>query len=124
MKALLKSAVIAAALLISGFSGSKTFAVEKTKHFNVIAFFRNYPDPAHISFVKDANKFFPEAAKKYNFSYDTTSDWHNLNAQFLARYQVVLFLDSRPQLPEERAAFETYMKAVEAGLDFILLLLL
>ena len=118
MKVLLKSAVMTAALLISGFSGFKTFAVEKTKHFNVIAFFRNYPDPAHISFVKDANQFFPEAAKKYNFTYDTTSDWHNLNAQFLARYQVVLFLDSRPQLPEERAAFETYMKGGGGWLGF------
>ena len=118
MKVLLKSAVMTAALLISGFSGFKTFAVEKTKHFNVIAFIRNYPDPAHISFVKDANQFFPEAAKKYNFTYDTTSDWHNLNAQFLARYQVVLFLDSRPQLPGERAAFETYMKGGGGWLGF------
>lgn len=36
-------------------------------------------------------------AAKYNFSFDTTSNWNNLNSEFLARYQVVVFLDTRPE---------------------------
>src|SRR3569833_1084497 len=88
------------------------------KQFHVIAFFSNYNDLAHVSFVQDANKFFPEMAKKYNFTYDTTRDWINLNAKFLAKYQVVLFLDSRPQQPEQRKAFEDYMKNGGGWLGF------
>jgi len=105
-------------ILASWFQNLKAKENESGRQFNVIAFFRNYPDAAHISFVQDANRFFPEMAKKFNFRYDTTSNWHNLNANFLSRYQVVLFLDSRPQDPEERAAFEIYMKGGGGWLGF------
>ncbi|RYF54901.1 MAG: ThuA domain-containing protein, partial [Cytophagaceae bacterium] len=37
-------------------------------------------------------------------------DWTNLNADFLSRYQVVLFLDTRPDEPAHRAAFQQYME--------------
>ncbi len=40
--------------------------------FRVIAFFTAKQDPAHISFVNEANRWFPQMAAKYNFSYDTT----------------------------------------------------
>jgi len=78
--------------------------------FRVIAFYTAKNDMAHISFVHEANKWFPEMAAKYNFSYDSTSNWNNLNAAFLAKYQVVIFLDTRPPSNEQRLAFETYMK--------------
>ena len=88
------------------------------KTFHVIAFYSYFHDLAHISFVHDANKFFPEMAKKCNFTYDTTQDWNNLNAKFLSKYQVVLFLDSRPQKPDQRKAFEEYMKNGGGWLGF------
>lgn len=50
--------------------------------FRVIAFFTAKQDQAHISFVHEANQWFPEMAAKYNFSYDTTSNWTNLNSDF------------------------------------------
>ncbi|MCD2423276.1 ThuA domain-containing protein [Niabella pedocola] len=78
--------------------------------FKVIAFFTARNDPAHISFVHEANKWFPAMALKYHFRYDSTNNWNNLNDTFLARYQVVLFLDTRPETPEQRKAFETYMQ--------------
>ncbi|MBS1526508.1 MAG: ThuA domain-containing protein [Bacteroidetes bacterium] len=104
------------AIVIVAFDSSAQTARHKT--FHVIAFYHLYHDLAHISFVHDANKFFPEMAKKYNFTYDTTQDWNNLNAQFLAKYQVVLFLDSRPEKPEQRKAFEEYMKKGGGWLGF------
>src|SRR5882672_1249742 len=64
--------------------------------FRVIAFFTAKKDPAHISFVHEAERWFPQMAAKYNFSFDTTSNWENLNSDFLAEYQVVVFLDTRP----------------------------
>ncbi|MGN6638679.1 MAG: ThuA domain-containing protein [Mucilaginibacter sp.] len=88
------------------------------KTFHVIAFYHEYPDLAHISFVHDANKFFPEMGKKYNFTYDSTKDWSKLNAETLAKYQVVLFLDSRPEDPAQRKAFEQYMNNGGGWLGF------
>ena len=78
--------------------------------FNVIAFFTAKQDQAHISFVQEANRWFPAAAARNNFSYDTTSNWNNLNSDFLSRYQVVVFLDTRPEDPAQRAAFQKYME--------------
>jgi hypothetical protein len=83
---------------------------QKNKLFKVIAFYTGRNDKAHISFMHEANKHFPEMGKKYNFTYDSTSNWSNMNAAFLAKYQVVLFLDTRPDDPAQRAAFEQYMK--------------
>ncbi|WP_345951364.1 ThuA domain-containing protein [Mucilaginibacter sp. PAMB04274] len=86
--------------------------------FKVIAFYTAKADLAHISFVHEANHWFPEMAKKYNFTYDSTNNWNNLNMAFLSKYQVVLFLDTRPEQPEQRAAFEAYMKGGGAWMGF------
>lgn len=76
----------------------------------VIAFFTGKNDQAHISFVNEANRRLPELRRKNGFSYDSTSNWDNLNAAFLSEYQVVLFLDTRPEKPAQRAAFQKYME--------------
>lgn len=86
--------------------------------FKVIAFFTAKNDLAHISFVHEANKWFPEMAKKYHFTYDSTNDWNNLNAEFLSHYQVVIFLDTRPDDSLQRLAFEKYMKNGGAWMGF------
>jgi len=78
--------------------------------FNVIGFFTGRNDQAHISFVHEANKWFSKMGDEYNFHYDSTNDWTDMNDTFLARYQLVLFLDTRPDDPAQRAAFERYMK--------------
>lgn len=90
----------------TGFSQQKK---EKPK-FKVIAFYTAKNDQAHISFVHEANKRFPKIAQENHFVYDSTDNWNNLNAKFLANYQVVLFLDTRSETQEQRKAFEKYMK--------------
>ncbi len=77
--------------------------------FKVIAFYTAKEDQAHISFVHQANKWFPQLARQNNFTYDSTNDWTKLNTEFLSQYQVVLFLDTRPELPAQREAFKKYM---------------
>jgi hypothetical protein len=77
--------------------------------FKVIAFYTAKNDLAHISFVHEANRFFPEMGKLYNFSYDSTNNWGNLNDEFLSQYQVVIFLDTRPEKISQREAFKKYM---------------
>lgn len=86
--------------------------------FHVIAFFTGKEDQAHISFLHEAVRWFPEMAAKYNFGFDTTSNWTNLNADYLAKYQVVVFLDTRPDDPAQRAAFQTYMEHGGAWMGF------
>ncbi|WP_199121121.1 ThuA domain-containing protein [Pedobacter sp. ASV28] len=95
-----------------------TILAQKTPKFKVIAFFTGKSDMAHISYVNEANHWLPEVAKKNNFVYDTTSNWTNMNAEFLAKYQVVLFLDTRPEDAKQRVAFENYMKNGGAWMGF------
>ncbi len=86
--------------------------------FTVIAFYTGVNDLAHVSFVREANRWFAEVARTHNFSYESTTDWSNLNAEFLARYQVVLFLDTRPDDPAQRDAFRKYMDGGGAWMGF------
>lgn len=86
--------------------------------FNVIAFYTAKQDQAHISFVHEANKWFSKISTQYHFKYDSTNDWNNLNADFLSHYKVVVFLDTRPEDPQQRTAFEEYMKKGGAWLGF------
>jgi hypothetical protein len=91
-------------------------AQNKTPLFKVIAFYTAKEDLAHISFVHEANKWFPQMGSLYNFSYDSTNNWNNLNEEFLSHYQVVIFLDTRPEKATQRNAFQRYM---ERGGGFI-----
>ena len=86
--------------------------------FKVIAFYTAKNDAAHISFVHEANKWFSQMAMKYHFTYDSTNDWTHLNTHFLLPYQIVLFLDTRPEEPMQRKAFEKYMKNGGAWMGF------
>ena len=78
--------------------------------FRVVAFFTAKQDAAHISFVREAVRWFPAVAARHRFRFDTTSDWRNLNADFLATVDVVVFLDTRPEDPAQRAAFRAYVE--------------
>jgi uncharacterized protein len=86
--------------------------------FHVIAFYTAQSDQAHISFVHEANRWLAETAVKHGFTYDSTSNWDNLNTDFLTRYQVVIFLDTRPETAAGRAAFEKYMRGGGAWMGF------
>lgn len=102
-------------VLIFSFSVS---ASAQTKSFNVIAFYTAKNDAAHISFFHQANRWFSTEAKKYHFHYDSTDHWGNLNKEFLSRYQVVIFLDTRPEETAQRDAFKQYMEAGGAWMGF------
>ena len=95
-----------------------TNAQKSNSKFKVIAFFTGKDDLAHISFVHEANKWFPKMGEKYNFTYDSTNNWNNLNASFLSNYQVVIFLDTRPDDSAQRVAFQKYMENGGAWMGF------
>lgn len=93
-------------------------AQHPASRFSVIAFYTAKNDPAHISFVQEANRWFPKMAARYHFTYDSTSNWELLDSATLAHYQVVVFLDTRPETPAQRAAFQSYMERGGAWMGF------
>lgn len=86
--------------------------------FNVVAFYTGKDDPAHVSFVREANLRFPKVAATNGFTYTATTNWDELNETFLSHYQVVIFLDTRPEKPAQRAAFQKYMEHGGAWMGF------
>lgn len=91
---------------------------KKADDFKVIAFYTGKNDPAHVSFVKEANQWFAKMGEKHNFQYNSTNDWNNMNAVFLSEYDVVVFLDTRPDALNQRLAFQNYMENGGAWLGF------
>jgi uncharacterized protein len=86
--------------------------------FKVIAFYTAKNDKAHISFVNEANRWFSRQASQYNFSYDSTNNWNDMNPGFLSQYQVVIFLDTRPDSADQREAFREYTEKGGAWMGF------
>src|SRR5437868_5606121 len=108
--------VILFSLLFSFFLNAG--AQHANARFHVIAFYTAKEDAGHISFVHEANKWFSGMANQYHFIYDSTNDWDNLNAAFLSHYELVLFLDSRPDCAAQRDAFKQYMDKGGAWMGF------
>ena len=86
------------------------FAQKATPQFKVLAFYTGINDLAHVSYVKEANHFFDSISVKKNFLYEATNDWDRLTSADLAKYDVVLFLDTRPEKPEQREGFQRYIE--------------
>jgi uncharacterized protein len=103
---------ITAALLflLSFFNSSSAIGKKPEPGFKVVAFYTGKNDAAHISYVHEANRWLSELAVKYNFQYDSTNNWDNMNDDYLSRYQVVVFLDTRPDSVYQREAFQRYME--------------
>jgi hypothetical protein len=97
---------------------SSTGIAQNDSSFKVIAFYTGREDQAHISFLHEANRWFPKMAAANHFTYDSTNDWSKMNPDFLSNYQVVIFLDTRPKDPVQRKAFEEYMKKGGAWMGF------
>jgi hypothetical protein len=106
--------LLALTLVLSGLVA----AGEPKPGFRALAFYTHRDDLAHVSFAREANVWFAALARERGFQYAATDDWSRLNDAELARQDVVLFLDARPDEPQQRAAFRKYMDAGGAFLGF------
>ncbi|MDX8341215.1 ThuA domain-containing protein [Draconibacterium sp. IB214405] len=86
--------------------------------FRMVAFYSGKNDPAHISFVHEADRWLTELAKDSCFEYSSTNDWTELNTDNLSDVDVVIFLDTRPDSLPNRMAFQNYMENGGAWLGF------
>jgi hypothetical protein len=108
------ASIALAVLMILGSSGIPA----SKKPFRVLAFYTGYADAAHILFLHDANRWFAEQGRTHGFTYDSTRNWDRLNAATLDSFDVVLFLDTRPDKPAQRAAFQEWMETGGAWMGF------
>lgn len=75
-------------------------------------------DQAHISFVNEANRWLKDIAGRNGLSITTSTDWSKLNTDTLRHYELVVFLDTRPEQETHRKTFERYMKEGGAWIGF------
>ena len=107
-----------ATLFLAGLCAAGAQAQTNAPRFKVLAFYTGKNDKAHVSFVKEANRWLTKTATERSFAYVATNDWENLNSKFLADYQVVLFLDTRPEALVQREAFQKYMESGGGWIGF------
>src|ERR1700722_16376770 len=86
--------------------------------FHVVAFYSATAEPDHVQFAENALKFFFDLALRGDYTFDSTTDWANLNASYLKNYQVVIWLNESPSEPEQRLAFQHYIETGGAWLGF------
>jgi len=114
----LQLSACAFAISVGALAGLAAQQTPPAPRFNVLAFYTGRNDLAHVSFVQEANRWFPEIARTHNFGYESTTDWTRLNADALKAFQVVVFLDTRPEGSAQRDAFRQYMENGGAWLGF------
>lgn len=90
----------------------------KKNTYKVLAFYTAKNDRAHISFVHEANHWLAAQSSQQQFVYESTSDWTKLNTDNLRNYQVVIFLDTRPENTAQREVFQQYMENGGAFMGF------
>ncbi len=83
----------------------------------VLVFFSLNAESDHVLFATDALRFLAEAGDRHNWRVEATSNWADLNAENLAQYQLVVWLNgTAPDAQQE--AFQRYMESGGAWLGF------
>ena len=95
-----------------------TGAFGQQTSFKVLAFYSTKVEPDHVLFAEGALKFFSGLAAKNNFTFDSTSNWDDMNDFNLGKYQVVVWLNDEPSKAGQRRAFQEYIENGGAWLGF------
>ena len=115
-KLFLTTAIILAASLF--FENLYAQAKKPLPTERILALYSLKSEEAHLSFVYEACNWFKKICEENNLAFDSTSNWANLNSKNLARYKVVIFMDSRAEEPMQRKAFEEFMASGGGWLGF------
>ena len=87
--------VLAACLSIT------VLARSQSKDFRALAFYSKEVERDHVDFAEQAITFYQELARREHFSFETTTNWNDLNPAVLKKYQVILWLDDFPKEPAQ-----------------------
>jgi uncharacterized protein len=113
---LLVAALMPLALVFLTLAMARPRAAQPPAH--ILAFYTATGEPDHVDFAQQALPFFAQLAKNHNFVFSSTTQWSDLTTEKLTSVQLVLWLNDSPHTPQQRAAFETYMKTGGAWLGF------
>jgi len=102
--------------LVSMFPSTAAFGQQTS--FKVLAFYSTKVEPDHVLFAEGALKFFSGLSARNNFTFDSTSNWDDMNDFNLGKYQVVVWLNDEPSKVEQRRAFQKYIENGGAWLGF------
>ena len=91
---------------------------DRTGNRDILALYTGKYDPAHVSFVREANIWFKDLADTHGFTYTSSQDWNKLQDDTLKKYELIIFLDTRPDSLDHRKAFERYIKRGGAWIGF------
>jgi uncharacterized protein len=86
--------------------------------FHVLVLYSTKTEPDHVQFSDGALEFFKSIAAKDHFTLDATTNWDDLNAANLSKYQVVVWLNDFPNNDAQRQAFQQYVDHGGAWLGF------
>jgi uncharacterized protein len=84
----------------------------------VVAFYTAGGEPDHVQFARQAISHFTALAGREHFQFRATTDWNELEKLSPKSTPLTLWLNDRPQTPEQRAAFERYMNHGGGWLGF------
>ena len=112
--AFLRALIAAVVVLIA--DNAATMARQSV--YKVLVLYSTDVEPEHLHFANDALAFFNALAKENNFTLDATTDWAKLNEKDLKNYRLVVWLNNFPQTPDQRAAFQNYMRHGGGWLGF------
>jgi uncharacterized protein len=98
------------------FPSTTTFGQQAS--FKVLAFYSTKVEPDHVLFAEGALKFFSDLSAKNNFTFDSTSNWDDMNDFKLGKYQVVVWLNDEPSKAGQRRAFQEYIENGGTWLGF------
>ncbi|HEY9127580.1 MAG TPA: ThuA domain-containing protein, partial [Acidobacteriaceae bacterium] len=71
---------------------------------HVLAFYSTTVEKDHVMFAEDALKFYAEAAEHDHFTFESTTNWDDLNPARLAHVDLILWLDDAPHTEAQRRA--------------------
>jgi type 1 glutamine amidotransferase len=91
---------------------------QQTPAFRVLAFYSETVEHDHVDFAHQAIEFFNARAKQDGYEFVTTKDWNDMNAENLAKFQMVTWLDDFPHTRQQKEAFELYMEHGGGWLGF------
>jgi uncharacterized protein len=113
------AATICALFLFCSFPAlNPSVAAGQSAKFRVLAFYTDKSEFDHVAFARQAIDFFSKASKKDEFSFESTTNWDDLNAQRLKSVDVMLWLNDSPHSMQQRGAFEAFIKGGGAWLGF------
>src|SRR5438552_17294480 len=89
---------------VSMFPSTGTFGQQTS--FKVLAFYSTKVEPDHVLFAEGALKFSSGLSAKNNFTFDSTSNWDDMNDFNLGKYQLGVWLNDDPSKARTSRAFK------------------